>query len=241
MLFFRSVSGTVTDMSRLFALLALLGLAACAGPPPESAARIAVFGDSMMAWNGLAGHSAPQELARLLDEPIVNFAVSGARMKNPLPISSLAGFDIRQQFRRGDWDVVVVNGGANDFFFACGCGFCDGVLDRLISEDGGRGAVPAFLRKLRADGARVVYAGYHRSRGLRGPAKSCGNELDALEDRLERFAEGNEGITFVSLRDVFPVGDPAYYAVDRLHPSPLGSAAIANRLAPHVAQALATP
>ena len=48
-------------------------LAACAGPLPEDPARIAVFGDSMMAWNGLSNQSVAQELSRLVDEPVANF------------------------------------------------------------------------------------------------------------------------------------------------------------------------
>lgn len=225
-------------MSRFFAIIALCLLGACAGPAPESPARIAVFGDSMMAWNGLNGASAPQTLARMLNEPVANFAVSGARVTHPLPISSLLGFDIRQQYRKGDWDVILVNGGANDFFFECGCGRCKRTLNRLISEDGQEGALPAFLLQLRTSGAQVIYAGYHRSRGLDGPAKGCRDELDALDARIERFAETADGISFVALRDVFPVGDPAYYAADRLHPSQRGSTAIAHRLAPYVAERL---
>ena len=229
-------------MSRLFVLLACALLSACAGPAPDAnidgPIRIAVFGDSMMAWNGLNGGSAPQTLSRILDEPVANFAVSGARVTNPLPISSMLGFDIRQQYRKGDWDVILVNGGANDFFFECGCGRCNRVLNRLVSPDGETGALPEFLLKLRETGAQVIYAGYHRSRGLDGPAKGCRNELDALDLRVERFAETHEGISFVTLRDVFPIGEPEYYAADRLHPSRLGSTAIAQRLAPHVAERL---
>ncbi len=225
-------------MSRIFAIFALLLLGACAGPAPETPARIAVFGDSMMAWNGLNGASAPQTLARVLNEPVANFAVSGARMTHPLPISSLLGFDIRQQYRHGDWDVILVNGGANDFFFECGCGRCKRTLNRLISEDGQKGALPAFLRKLRDQGAQVIYTGYHRSRGLDGPAKGCRDELDALDARVQQLAEVEGGIGFVALNDVFPIGDPAYYAPDLLHPSHRGSAAIAQRLAPYVAEHL---
>jgi len=234
-------------MSRLCVLLACILLSACAGVSPKTGpeggpevpARIAVLGDSMMAWNGLAGASAPQSLARILDEPVANFAVSGARVKNPLPLSSLVGFDIRRQYRKGDWDVVLVNGGANDFFFGCGCGRCDKVLNRLAGEDEQTGALLEFLVQLRETGTQVIYVGYHRSRGLDGPVKGCRNEFDALDARVEKFAETHSGIDFVQLQDVFPVGDPKFYAGDRIHPSPLGSATIAKRLAPVVQERLA--
>ena len=191
-----------------------------------------------MAWNGLHGASAPHVLSRALKEPVANFAVSGARMTHPLPISSMLGFDIRQQYRKGDWDVGLVNGGANDFFFECGCGRCKRNLNRLISADGQKGALPRFLRRLRDGGAQVIYAGYHRARGLKSPARGCRDELDALDARVAVLAEAEDGIDFVALHDVFPEGDTSYYASDHLHPSQQGSAAIAARLAPFVAERL---
>lgn len=230
------------DMTRFrFCLLLLASLAfpsACAGPAPDKPARIAVVGDSMMAWNGLSGGSAPQALARQIGEPVVNFAVSGARMNNPLPISSTLGFEIRRQFRKGPWKVILVNGGANDLFMSCGCGACSRTLDRLVQPDGQAGWLPDLLLQLRDTGAEVIYVGYHRARGLRSPARGCRDELDILEDRAAAFAEKTPGVSFVGLRDVFPVGDATYYASDILHPSPKGSATIAARLADYVRDAL---
>lgn len=226
-------------MSRFLAAIALFLITACAGPAPDAPARIAVFGDSMMAWNGGQRASAPHQLATLLNEPIANFAMSGARITHPLPISSMLGFDIRQQYRKGDWDIILVNGGANDFFFECGCRLCGRTLNRLISADGQSGALPDFLRKLQETEARVIYVGYHRSRGLNGPVKGCRDELDALDARVALLADAEGGIGFVALNDVFPVGDARYYAPDRIHPSRQGSEAIAVRLKAPVERALA--
>lgn len=230
-------------MSRVLSYLAfalILLLAGCAGKAPGGMSRIAVMGDSMMAWNGLASASTPDVLGQLLEEPVTNFAVSGARIRHPLPISSSLGFEIRRQFRKGPWEVILVNGGANDFFVTCGCRRCDARLDRMIAEDGRKGELTSLLLRLQAEtGAQIIYVGYHRARGLRSPARGCRDELDALEARVARLAALQEGISFVSLRDVFPRGDASYYASDILHPSPKGSAAIAARLVPHVTAALA--
>lgn len=239
-LFERRSIRIIAAMSRFLVVIALLFLSACAGPAPEAPARIAVFGDSMMAWNGGNRASAPHRLSALLDEPVANYAMSGARITHPFPISSLMGFDIRRQYRKGDWEIILVNGGANDFFFECGCGFCGRTLNRLIAEDGQSGALPDFLRKLRGTNAQVIYVGYHRSRGLNGPVKACRDELDALDMRVAELAEAEAGIDFVALNDVFPVGDARYYAPDRVHPSRRGSAAIAARLKGPVERALAS-
>ena len=226
-------------MRVILVLLCLSLLTACAGPSPQGAARVAVFGDSMMAWNGLSGQSAPHFLAAKLGEPVVNFAVSGARVNNPLPISSTLGFEIKHQFRKGPWEVILVNGGANDLFFGCGCGQCSRTLDRMVSADGTSGQLVDLLRKLHEDTrAHVIYVGYHRARGLKSPARGCGRELTVLEDRVAQTAAVSDGISYVSLRDVFPAGDPAFYASDIIHPSPKGSAAIAARLVPYVKEAL---
>lgn len=215
-----------------FVLIALFG--GCAGPLPEGSARVAVFGDSMMAWNGISDQSAPDVLSELIGEPVANFAVSAARMSHPRGISGAAGFDVRKQYRPGDWSVIIVNGGANDVFFECACHSCEGLVDAMISTDGQNGTLPFHLFQMRSTGADVIYVGYHRSRGLNGPAKGCRDELDAIDARVAKLAEREKGISFVSLQTVFPIGDPAYYALDRVHPSPKGSAAIAARMAPVV-------
>ncbi len=225
-------------LGKITAFLGLLLCVACAGPLPDGKSRIAVLGDSMMAWNGAVGKSAPHHLGDLLQEPVANFAMTGARMSHPLSLPVSAGYDIRRQPRKGPWEVVIVNGGANDFFFECGCIACDPVLDRLISADGMKGEIPQFLSGVRKQGVPVIYVGYHRSRGLAGPAKSCKDELDTLDARVELLSKKLPGLSFVSLQTVFPEGDPTYYTFDRLHPSPKGSAAIAERLEPEVRRVL---
>lgn len=230
-------------MSRHFATLLLivaLLVSACAGPPPKGVSRIAVMGDSMMAWNGLNAAATPDALSRSLKEPVTNLAVSGARLRHPLPISSTLGFEIGNQFRKGPWKVIIVNGGANDLWFGCGCRRCTARLQQIISEDGKSGELPDLLRRLQQHtDAHIIYVGYHRAFGLRSPARHCRDELDALDARATAMVSASPGVDFVNLQSVFPRGDASYYASDIVHPSPKGSAAIANRIAPYVVRALA--
>jgi hypothetical protein len=137
---------------------------------------------------------------------------------------------ITEQFRPGKWEWVVLNGGGNDLLFGCGCGKCDKQLDRLISSDGQRGAIPDFVSKIRTSGAKVIYAGYLRHPGVKTPIKACvpvGNELDR---RLGLMAKLDAGVHFQSMADLVPHGDRSYHLGDRIHPSPKGSQAIGHRI-----------
>ncbi|MEM7296297.1 MAG: SGNH/GDSL hydrolase family protein [Pseudomonadota bacterium] len=213
----------------------LIALAGCGSITINDDARIIVYGDSMLAWNSASGRSAPDRLAKIIGEPIQNQSVVAAHFSNALN----AFLDIRRQRRAGDWDLVIVNGGANDLFFECGCGPCSGVVNRLIAENGLSGEIPSFIKSLRLEGAQVVFVGYHRRRNLIGPAQGCADELDELDRRVERLAQIDEGFTFVSLSNVFTPGDASFYTFDRIHPSPRGSLAIARMMAEPVRAALA--
>ena len=216
------------------ALVALAVLFGCAAGSGSQEARIVVYGDSMMDWNRSAGASAPDVLAGLLGEQVENRALTGARISHPInPL-----FDIRKQAKPGAWDVAIVNGGANDMLLECGCGPCARNLTRLISKDGQTGQIPDFLRRLRAEGSQVVYAGYHRPRNMNTPIRGCGDEVDVLETRLRKLARSEPGITFARLDEVFPAGDTSFYDVDRFHPSVKGSAALGQALLPYVQEAL---
>ena len=120
-------------------LLGLTLLASCGAGPAGREARILAIGDSMMVWNGLIGQSIPDVLAEELAAPVVDRAVTGARMIYRLPITGAAGLSIPKQYRGGDWDWVILNGGGNDLWFGCGCGSCDAKLDRMLTADGTEG------------------------------------------------------------------------------------------------------
>jgi len=221
----------MTVVTRLFALFAVL-LSGCAGPQPSSEnARILAMGDSLMAWNSISRKSISDTVAETLGEPVVNRSVSAARIIYHLPVSGSAGMNIRKQYKAGNWDWIIVNGGGNDLWLGCGCFACDRKLDKLISKDGRKGAIPGMLSQFRQTGAKVIYVGYLRSPGVGSAIEHCREEGDILEQRITRLAEIDSGIYFLSLRDLVPHGDRSYHAIDMIHPSIKASSAIGNKIA----------
>ncbi|MDE4132913.1 SGNH/GDSL hydrolase family protein [Phaeobacter sp. QD34_3] len=213
----------------LFALFSLIGCGEAPARKPE--ARILVMGDSMLAWNGGTGQAVSDAIEDALKEPVVDRSVIGARMIYPLPLTGAAGLNIRKQFRAGDWDWIVVNGGGNDLWLGCGCIACARKLDRLAAEDAQSGAIPDLMRKLRETGARVIYTGYLRSPGRGSPIDHCKTDGQELDRRIALLAEDTEGLFFLSLDGLVPHGDLSFHAVDRIHPSIRGSAAIGDKIA----------
>lgn len=199
---------------------------------PSAGSKVLVMGDSLLAVNGLQGQSVADGLERELGLPVTDRSVLGAAFLYPLPISGAAGMRISAQFVPGEWDWVVLNGGGNDVLTRCGCaGPCGPVIERLISADGTRGVIPEQVARLRGAGAKVAFVGYLRSNGFASPVDKCGPTGDVLDARLARMAAADPWVRFVPLADLVPEGDTSYYASDRIHPSPKGSAAIAARIA----------
>lgn len=213
-------------------LVACVALFACTEPVPSSgAARIIATGDSMLAWNAGSDRSVVSVLERQLQTRIVDRSVVGARYHYALPVSGSLGVRIGSQYRSGPWDWVVMNGGGNDLWLGCGCRRCEAQLDRLISDDASSGTVVDAVKRARADGARVAYVGYLRTPGRGSIIDHCRGWGDRFEARLAAMAALDDGVTFVSVADLVPYGDLSFHDVDRIHPSPKGSAAIAARIA----------
>lgn len=198
--------------------------------------RVLVMGDSFMTSNGSARQSVPHVLERLLNTKVKSTAVTGARHLYKLPITGSLGLNISKQYRRGNWDYVVMNGGGNDLLLGCGCGPCTRKMKRLISEDGRRGAIPSVVMRARQSGAQVIYVGYLRSPGRGSPVEGCRPLGDTLEARIARLAARDPGVRFVSLADMVPRGDGSFHAADMIHPSPKGSAAAAKRIVTTIRQ-----
>ncbi len=193
--------------------------------------RILVMGDSLLATHRMSKRSAVNILARTLGEKVSDNTRSGARVIYKLPISGAVGFNIPQQYRKGNWDWVVVNGGGNDLWLGCGCHRCDRKMDRMISQDGQRGVIPGMLSRIRQNGARVIYVGYLRSPGVNSPIESCRDEGNELEARVARLAQLDRGVYFLSLADLVPHGDRSFHGIDMVHPSSKASTAIGQRIA----------
>lgn len=194
-------------------------------------ARILAMGDSMMAWHSSTRRSIPDQLEVALQEPVVNRAVSGARVIYGLPISGALGMRIASQYVPGDWDWVVVNGGGNDLWLGCGCVFCNGRMNRMIAPDGQSGKIVDMVTNLSDRGTRVIYIGYPRSPGLGSLIEHCKDDGDELERRLALMADARRGVHFLSLRDLVPHGDRTYHSFDMIHPSLKASKAIGEAVA----------
>ena len=205
-------------------LLAFCLLAAC-GRDVSDGARIVVAGDSVMAWNRGGGASVADALQARLREPVGDVSLSFAQVAG-----GRSAFNIPNQLDGVQAEWVVLNGGANDLRRNCDCSDCGPVLDRLISEDGMRGAIPALVADLRERGARVIWADYYTSPRFAGTA--CEAPYQGLEDRLARMADADTGVTLVDMDDVFSPDDLSLFAADRIHPSQKGSARIASLVAP---------
>ena len=196
----------------------------------DSNPKILTMGDSLLASNRLTGMSVAEQVGKNLDEPIVDKSTIGARMIYNLPISGAAGLRISKQFRAGKWDWIVLNGGGNDLWIGCGCMRCDRKMDKLVKSDGS-GEIPDLVNRLRSTGARVVYVGYLRSPGVGSLIEHCRDDGDELERRITAFADTDDGVWFVSLKDMVPSGDRSYHAADMIHPSIKASGEIAERVA----------
>ena len=214
----------------LFVAMVMTLLSCTEAVDPHNKSRILMMGDSMFASNSASGQSVGHVIEKLLEEPVTDRSVMGARIIYRLPISGSAGFSIPQQYREGPWDWVVLNGGGNDLWFGCGCVACNRKLNRLAS-DGGTGEIQSLIGKLRKAGSKVIYVGYLRSPGFGSPIEHCKDDGDQLEERLKAFAQQDSGVHFVSLADLVPHGDRSFHAFDKIHPSKKGSAAIARRVA----------
>lgn len=189
------------------------------------------MGDSMMAAHKITGRAISHTIAKAAGARVVNRSVAGARILYRLPVSGSLGLNIGKQYRTGNWDWIVLNGGGNDLMLGCGCRRCDAKMNRLIAADGSRGEIPSLIRKLRQTGAQVAYVGYLRSPGVGSPIEGCRDEGDELERRIDRFAATDPGVRFISLADLVPHGDRSFHAADMIHPSLKGSREIGLRIA----------
>lgn len=220
-------------------IFAMLTLGACAGFEERAAtelgskpdARILAIGDSVVWWNAENEGSIADAIAADLGEPVVNLAVPGAAISHPNPDMAVEGLDIRAQYRKRNWDWVVVEGGANDLGDEGDARGCATVLDELVSADGRHGEIPELVRRARSDGARVVALGYYElSKDAEGDS-FCGATLSALSARIEAVATLDPGVLYVAMADVMSPIDRAAYDRDGVHPSTHSSRAIGQKIA----------
>lgn len=215
---------------RAFVMILIMWASAATAEP----LRILAVGDSLMAWHKWTGRDIPNVMATRLGADVENDAVAGARFSNSSRFGRAAGFDVRSQYRVGTWDVVLMNGGANDFLADCNCRNCDRVLDSLIAADL-TGEVPAFIASVRVSGSAVMWMGYYASHRS-GQFAGCRPYLVEYDARMARLAAVTPGLTFVDSEDALDPGNRALFAFDGIHPSPAGARLIGTYLAQNLTQ-----
>lgn len=181
--------------------------------------RILAMGDSLLASHRISKKSITNSVEDKLGKPVIDRSVMGARILYSLPISGSMGMSIPKQYKTGDWDWIILNGGGNDLWLGCGCILCDRKINKLISDGGQGGKIPKLVAKLRKTGAQVIYVGYLRSPGVGSIIDHCRDEGDELERRIDAFAKQDDGFYFLSLADLVPNGDRSYHGADMIHPS----------------------
>lgn len=194
--------------------------------------RVLAIGDSILAWHKWTGRDVPSVMGALLGARVENDAVAGARFSNTSGFGRAAGFDVRAQFRPGPWDIVLINGGANDLLSDCRCRACDAVLDVLIAPDLG-GEVATFLAEVLASRVEVIWMGYYAS-ARSGQFRGCRPYLVEYDARLARLAAQTPGLTFLDSEAAVDRRDRSHFAIDGIHPSPTGAQRIGTYLAQSV-------
>lgn len=191
-----------------------------AGWPSQATAeqrRVLVVGDSLLDWHRIRGTSIPQVLARQTGWDVTNRAATGAKMyltgaeTNPRSV-------IPTQFKDGDWDFVLINGGANDLLTKCGCRRCNKVISGLISKDGKSGIIPDLVRRAQGTGAKVVMVGYignPRSNLFSG----CKDDVLEMVRRQKILAKRSRGVSYFSTREVVEINKRSSFSLDGFHPS----------------------
>ncbi|MGC1487187.1 MAG: SGNH/GDSL hydrolase family protein [Albidovulum sp.] len=199
--------------------------------------RILAMGDSMLAWGRGSHQSISDALEQQLNEPVIDRSVIGARHNYALPITGAMGLNIGKQYREGNWDWVVLNGGGNDLWFGCGCLACDTTIDKMISSTGEYGKIPTLVSRIRSRGARVIYLGYLHSPGVFSLIDHCKDDSIEFEKRIAALAAAHDGVYYLPVSTLAPSGDRSFHSADMIHPSTKASRIIAAKIASIIREA----
>lgn len=212
-----------------------LCLTLLASLPATAKDDILVIGDSMLEWQSLFNASIPDVLAKETGRKVENRAASGAKFY----LTGAAGNPrsvIPTQYEKGDWNWVLVNGGANDLITKCGCRKCDAVLNRLISKDGKRGVVPELVKKIRADGARVMMVAYYEGNENPNLFSRCANPLREMVQRQIKLAAATRGVELVRTKAAINSKNRSHFALDGIHLSRKGTRRVGVLLSKYLEQ-----
>ena len=193
--------------------------------------EILAIGDSIFEWNGT--ESIPAVVGRELrtrgyDVSVVNLAVSGACLVECNGLRAIGDTYVPRA-----WDIVIIDGGANDVGSSCN------EIEHLVNASLDAGEMVDLLDRISAGGASIVLYGYSRS--LDANARNFGNcaSFDELNRRYQAVATERDDVEFFDAEAVTR-RDPSMYS-DQVHPSVAGSEAIGEAMAELVEVALLSP
>ena len=188
-------------------------------------ANIQVIGDSVFGSDAERCASIAGFMSLRLELKVTDNAIPGA---------TVIGEDgIPSQYEPGNWNWTVIDGGGNDAMAYCSEGDddeCDEKLDEIMT-DNNKGLMPDLISKAKNDGSKIIILGYY-SVPEGSEFEDLILEIELLNDRYKEFAEANDDVYFISLKDVMsPEETPDYYSEDLVHPSEEGHQAIGNHIA----------
>ena len=106
---------------------------------------------------------------------------------------------------------------------------CDEKLDEIMTDDN-KGLIPNLINKAKNDGSQVIILGYY-SVPKGSEFEDLVLEIEILNDRYKEFAEANDDVYFISLKDIMsPEETPDYYSDDLVHPSEEGHKVIGEHI-----------
>ncbi|MFT5680121.1 MAG: acyl-CoA thioesterase-1 [Myxococcota bacterium] len=212
----------------------LLTLLACTTEPNPGNlddAELFTIGDSLMAWNQGDG-SIPEVIGEALNRPMYNASVGGSNFLDG------ASDVIPEQYIAGDWDWLVLDGGANDLNDRCECGDCDDLMDEMLLADGLSGAMADFAAGVTAEGVKVMIMGYYVvPETAEFGFDQCMTLLPELSARQAALAESDPMIWFADASEVVTGDDLSMYDEDHVHPSLDGSVVVGDFLAEAISAA----
>ncbi|MCP2504003.1 MAG: family 43 glycosylhydrolase [Candidatus Poseidoniaceae archaeon] len=184
------------------------------------------MGDSVMEWNREDGSTIPDVVGELTGFSVLNKAESGARIIEE-------SYPIPTQFVEGDWDWVIINGGANDIDGYCGEDEI-GVLDAIVSDDVSQGDLVDLVNEVSTFAKHVMLASYYDIPSDSESMVGCEAVMEKMETRYEALANTLDNVHFFDMGDAITPSNREYYDEDLLHPSPAGCVAIGTLMAERI-------
>ena len=218
-------SALIVIVASIIYLVVFSGPNYCPEIDDMAEANIQLVGDSLFGSDADGCASVAGFMSLKLELRVTDHAIPGA---------TVIGEDgIPSQYVSGDWEWTIVDGGGNDAMAYCSEGDdeeCDEKLDEIITDDN-KGLIPDLINKVKDDGSKVLILGYYDvPEG--SEFEDLILEIEILNDRYKEYAEVNDDVYFISLKDIMsPEGTPDYYSDDLVHPSEEGHKVIGEHIA----------